>query len=176
MACCPRATAQEVSAPEPQLKAAFLYNFSKLVSWPTNAFASTNAPLVIAVLGQDPVAKELGLTLTGRRVAGRELKTFRLDSMEAATNCHVLFISGSERRDAEHLATALRHQPVLTVSDMKGFASWGMIELVRTNNNFDLRINPGAAREAGLELSSHLTRLDRSLRPGATNAPPPQNH
>jgi len=40
-------------------------------------------------------------------------------------------------------ATLVReNQPVLTVSDIKGFANWGMIELVRTNNNFDLRINP----------------------------------
>ncbi|MGH7950899.1 MAG: hypothetical protein ACREFE_03120, partial [Limisphaerales bacterium] len=40
---CPPARAQEV--PEYRLKAAFLFNFGKFVEWPTNAFASTDAPI-----------------------------------------------------------------------------------------------------------------------------------
>jgi len=48
------AQAQENRPPDYRVKAAFMYNFGKFVDWPDAAFASTNAPLVIGVLGGDP--------------------------------------------------------------------------------------------------------------------------
>lgn len=165
---------QEVQAPEPKVKAAFLYNFSKLVYWPTNAFANSNSPIVIGILGRDPVAKELERTLTGRSVGNREIKTARFDSIEDATNCHVLFISDSERRKLETILSTLATRPILTVGESKGFAEHGVIELIKTNSNIHFRINLEAANRAGLQLSSQLTRLDRTLRPPvqpSTNTP-----
>ena len=39
---------------EYKVKAAFLYNFARFVEWPSEAFASADAPFVIAVVGTDP--------------------------------------------------------------------------------------------------------------------------
>lgn len=164
--------AQEVSAREPEVKAAFLYNFSKLVYWPTNAFAASNSPVVIGILGRDPVAKELERMIEGRAFNGREIKAARFDSVEDITNCHVLFISDTERRKLESILNKLQSRPILTVGETKGFAENGVIELIKTNSNIHFRINLDAAKRAGLQLSSHLTRLDRTLQPPVT--PPTQ--
>jgi hypothetical protein len=165
--------AQEIQAPEPEVKAAFLYNFTKLVTWPKSAFASNSAPLVVGVLGKDPFGKNLDTLLAGRTVGVRRIQAERFKSGEAFTNCHVLFISDSERRRLGFILAELSGKPILTVGDYKGFAEQGMIELVKTNSNISLSINLVAANRAGLTLSSHLTRLDRNLRPPAvTNSPP----
>lgn len=164
---------ETVQAPEPEVKAAFLYNFTKLVTWPKHAFASNSAPFVVGVLGKDPFGKQLDTLLAGRTVAGRSLLAVRFKSGDAVTNCHVLFISESERRRFDFILPELADKPILTVGDAKGFAAHGMIELVKTNDTINLNINLVAASRAGLSLSSHLTRLDRTLRPPArTNNSP----
>jgi hypothetical protein len=154
-----------IQASEPEVKAAFLYNFSKLVTWPTNAFASSNAPLVIGILGKDPIGKPLDILLAGRTVGNRPLIAVRFKSGDVATNCHILFISESERRRLDFILSGLNDRPILTVGDTKGFAERGMIELVKTDGSINLSINLVEARRAGLSLSSYLTRLDRNLRP-----------
>lgn len=173
LGCIPAVAAEEIQAPEPEVKAAFLYNFTKLVTWPKHAFASNSAPLVIGVLGKDPFGKQLDNILAGRTLGARKIHAERFKSGEAFTNCHVLFISDSERRRLDFILSDLRDKPILTVGDTKGFAEQGMIELAKTNGTISLSINLVAANRAGLALSSHLTRLDRNLRPPAvTNSPP----
>src|SRR5882757_899350 len=39
---------------ENQVQAVFLYNFSRFVEWPAQAFAQPNDPFVIGILGSDP--------------------------------------------------------------------------------------------------------------------------
>ena len=41
---------------EYDVKAAYLYKFTKFVEWPEAAFASAEAPFVIGVIGRDPFA------------------------------------------------------------------------------------------------------------------------
>lgn len=169
------APAQDVEAPEPKVKAAFLYNFTKLVYWPTNTFANSKTPLVIGVLGRDPFGKELDTVVAGRTVEGRNIQVARFNKVEEITNCQVLFIDVSERRNLDSILDALRDKPILTVSDIKGFASRGMIELTKSNDTMIFRINLEAADHAGLRLSSRLTRLDKTLQPpgsNSTNSPP----
>src|SRR6185295_7141296 len=54
--------------PEFQVKAAFLINFPKYVDWPAEAFAETNSPIVIAVLGESKVTDELEKGIAGRTI------------------------------------------------------------------------------------------------------------
>ena len=168
---------QEIQAPENKVKAAFLLNFAKLVEWPTNVFANDTTPLVLGVLGKDPFDKELAEIVAGRTVKNRPVQIVRFTSVEQITNCQVLFISESERRKLDSIFDALRGRPILTVGDLKGFESRGMITLVKSNANINLRINLEAAKQARLQLSSRLIRLDKSLRPPddePPTAPPPK--
>jgi hypothetical protein len=170
----PTASAQELTAPEYQVKAAFLYNFTKLVTWPTNAFANHQTPLVVGVLGQDPFGDALEKTLTNRVVNGHPLGTAHFTDIAQVTNCHVLFINEPERAKLDRIFETLRPQPLLTVSDAPELANRVMITLVKPRDTLELRINLAAASTAHLQFSSRLTRLDKTLRPltdHSTNAP-----
>lgn len=159
------ATAAELKAPEYQVKAAFLYNFTKLTEWPTNAFTQTNSPLVVGVLGKDPFGVELDQALAGKVVSGRPLTARRVVSDDQIAGCHLLFISGSERSRLSELLTKLSSLPVLSVSDIDRFAArGGMVGLVPQGEELRLEVNPNAAGKAGLKLSSRLLRLARIVR------------
>jgi hypothetical protein len=64
---------------EYKVKAAFLYNFTKFVEWPQQAFRSPGDPLTICILGENPFGSALtemanASTLNGRRVGERDQK------------------------------------------------------------------------------------------------------
>jgi hypothetical protein len=170
------AWAQPITAPEPQVQAAFLYNFTKLVTWPTNAFASPSAPIIIGVLGKDPVGPALESVVKDKKVNGRPVQMLPFKTVAEIKICHVLFISKSERRRLDATLKTLRAQPILTVGALPGFESRGMIALIKSNETINLRINLEATTQAGLNLSSRLLRLDKTLKPttgSSTNRRPP---
>ena len=75
------ADAADVSK-EYQIKAAFVYNFTKFVEWPATRFAETDSPIVIGVLGENPFGGELDKMVQGRKVHGRAIVVRRVVSIE----------------------------------------------------------------------------------------------
>lgn len=145
---------------EYQVKAAFLYQFSKFVEWPTNAFETSESPLVIGILGADPIADAMLSSIEGKEVRGHRVVVKQARSVEELTKHHVLFItSGSVDRMTETLRT-LKGTSVLTVSEVEGFAGrGGMIGFITIENKIKFEINPGAAQRANLKISSQLLKL-----------------
>jgi len=153
------AQADSGSLPESVVKSAYLYQFTHFVEWPGEAFDGSEAPVVICVLGEDPFGPALD-TLTKKTSQNRRLVVQRFKRIQDLDACHVLFMSASEQpRTAQVLSTlALRH--VLTVSDVEGFAqAGGVIEFVHEENRIRFAVNVGAAKKAGLRISSKLLSL-----------------
>jgi len=153
---------------EYQVKAAFVYHFTKFVEWPPAAFASTTAPFVVGVLGDDPFGDALDRALAGKTVKGRKIVIERFKDIPAASRCHVLFISASEKSRVPVVVENLHAAHVLTVSDIENFARMGgMVGFVEENTHIRFDINAARAQQAGLEVSSKLLALARSTqRPG----------
>src|SRR6266542_1640314 len=83
-----RALAQEPN--EPQVKAAFLFNFVKFVEWPSESFNDGGAPIVIGVLGEDPSSSAIDQTINGKTANGRRLTIKRFPNIKALSYCHIL--------------------------------------------------------------------------------------
>ena len=81
-------------AEEVQLKAAYIYNFGKYVTWPAKP---ATGPVKICLLGRDPLADSLR-RLEGRTIKDREVVFDLLDTVSAETDCEVLFISRTRQR------------------------------------------------------------------------------
>ncbi len=166
-----RTPAQTAQPSEYQVKAALIFNFAKFVEWPTAAFASANSPLTVGVLGENPFGSELerygDKTINDRPLIIRECK-----NLEEARQCHILFISVSEKKRLPEILQAIQGANVLTVSETDGFADeGGMVNFVAEGKKIRFQINDASARSAGLKISSKLLTL-ASKRPNAgTGAP-----
>jgi len=160
------AYAQRAAFDEREVKAVFLFNFVQFVDWPSDAFASTESPIVIGVLGEDPFGSLLDEVVKGEVVKGRPLVVARFRRVEDIKACHVLFISRSEAHSYQQILTALGTQPTLTVGETPGFTSRGMVRFLTEKNRVRLEVNVGAAKAAGLTISSNLLRAARIV--GAT--------
>jgi uncharacterized protein DUF4154 len=144
------------SAPEAQVKAAFLYNFAKFVEWPAGAFGDAGAPLVIGVVGKDPLGRDLDNIVRGRTAGGHPIVVQRY-ATGAVPSGHIVFVSASERSRLRETLDSLKREPILTVSDLDGFTDvGGMIRMFAADGEIKLDINVERASGAGLQLSSKL--------------------
>ncbi len=158
---CPPAQAAPKRArlSEYQVKVGYLYNFARFVDWPAQAFGDERAAIRLGILGKDPFGEDLKF-IRDKTAHGRRFEIRQVAGAGELKECHILFIGSSEKKNLEHILAGLRGSPVLTVSDMEGFAQrGGTINFIRTEGRIRFAVNPGAARRAGLTISSKLLRL-----------------
>ncbi len=158
---------QQTVSREYQLKAVFLFHFAQFTQWPTNAFTSTNSPIVIGILGNDPFGDALKNTVRGELVNGRRIELEHFRRAEDATNCHILYLAATESRRPERILEVLENRPILTVSDVDTPAGRGvMIRFVQEQNKLRIRINLDAVSAANLTISSKLLRASEIVSSG----------
>lgn len=157
---CPAAGAAQ-PASEYQIKAAFLYNAPKFVDWPPEAAAAQ--VFTIGVLGDDPFGPLLE-QLANRTVKGKKVVVRRMTSLDRAVESDLLFIAASEQRRLTAILGRLRDLPVLTISDIDGFAyAGGMIELTMKRDRLSFTVNTRQAKRQGFRISSQLLKLAQEI-------------
>lgn len=140
-----------------QLKAFYLYNFTQFITWPPNAFNSSTAPFVIAILGTNPFGAYLETVVEGERAGMHPIVVRQFAEASEVEGCHLLFIN---RNLEPETLTALNSRGILTVGDTDNFIrDGGAIRFYPDNNNIRLQINLQAARKANVTISSKLLRL-----------------
>ncbi|MEO6005639.1 MAG: YfiR family protein [Opitutus sp.] len=144
---------------EYQIKAVFLFNFAQFVEWPTDAFASAQAPIVIGIFGLDPFEDYLDELVKGEHVGSRPLLVHRYKTREEIAGCHILFVSRSEEAEVRSLLDHLKRRPILTISDVDTFTrEGGIIRFATENGKIRLKINVEVAKASGLAISSKILR------------------
>jgi hypothetical protein len=156
------AAAESAASKEYQIKAAFLFKFARFVEWPPSSFAQSDSPLCIGILGEDPFGSTLDDMLRGEEVRGRPLITRRSGQVEDLTGCHIVYISSSEAPRIGTILTKLSSEPVLTVSDIDGFADrGGCIRLGVDGNKIRFDINPPVLQQHRLKAVAQLLSLGK---------------
>jgi uncharacterized protein DUF4154 len=151
--------------PEYAVKAAFVFNFVKYVDWPAGAFADSESPIVIGVLGDNPFGPTLDRMLQGKAVNGRRIVTRRLARADESKSVHLLFICRSEKERLGQIVNTLNASSVLSVADIEqGVERGTAISFAVEHGRVGFSVNLEAAERAGLHVSSKLLRVAQSVR------------
>jgi hypothetical protein len=156
--CAPIARAES----EYDVKAAYLFKFTKFIEWPATAFAGPDAPFVIGIVGRDPFNGGLDRLIAGNTTGARRLEVQHLNATDSTglRGCQMVFVSASEQRRLPNILSALQGRPVLVVGESEGFASaGGMLGFALRESRVGIEINSAAARQARLKISSQLLNL-----------------
>ena len=144
----------EDASVEYKIKAGYLYNFTKFVTWADDNSETFN----LCILGNDPFG-ELIDPIEQQSVMGRPIKLFRLDSLKnikKQPHCHILFVSAS----AEEMPVAQDIDNTLVVGEGQGIvAQGGMIGFVNKQGKIKLQINLKAIKQSGLKISAKLLEV-----------------
>lgn len=146
---------------EDEIKAAYLLNFARYVEWPENAFASSEAPVQICTLGEAGFESVVAGIVDGKRVGARGFEVVTVPAVGEVDGCHILYLGVGKDAHAEVLA-ALVGNSVFAIANDEGFAKrGGVANFYRAGKKIRFEINPDAAEQAGLKVSSRLLRLAR---------------
>src|SRR5258706_2659641 len=114
LALCAFAAGAQTPPLEYQVKASYLYNFARFITWPEDAFVG-DGKFNLCAVGADRFGTALD-ALTGERVEGRAILVRRLERAAQArgARCHLLFIGAGTDGDPAAVAS---ERAVLTIGE-----------------------------------------------------------
>lgn len=146
------------------VKAAYLLKFGAFVGWPAESGLTDTAPLVLCVVGRDPVGVVLDSLAKGATVGAHPISLRRLSKISADSGCHMAFLGGSREQSVVDGLRAVSTSPVLTVTDAERGESRGVIHFAVEQNRVRFYIDASAASRGSLSLSSKLLALAISVK------------
>lgn len=154
----PHVRAQE-AMDEAMIKSAYIYNFMKFVEWPPEYDPVT---FNLCLLGSNPFGSVIE-SLTGKTIRNHPIRVITNVPLSQAQYCHAVFVSRSEAGRLSGILLKLHEKPILTISDIEGFAErGGIIELMTSpRGDIDFRISQESAQRAHLRISSKLLSLSK---------------
>src|SRR5579859_4530263 len=117
--------AQSHVSSEPEVKAAFVFNFGRFVEWPDSAFAADGQWFRICVAGSPRIADLLDQVTADKTLAGRKVQVRMVkDNDRKMRECQILMV---ESGAPQPFLDATRDAPVLTVGNGTPFIQSGGI-------------------------------------------------
>lgn len=155
-----------VSGPEYEVKAGFIYNFAKFVSWPPQAYEKSPGFLVLCFASNDP-AVDVFYKLEGKLIRGRKIKVVAYKGEDCLEQSQILFLATQDKAFIQQVLSLVKGRSILTIGEVEGFTQWGgVINFFQSNNRLRFQINIDAARREGLRMSSQLLGSAQIVREG----------
>ena len=138
---------------EYNLKAAYLYNFTKFVYWPSKNTTTFN----ICLIGNDSFGDALD-PIKNKVAQGKKIQIFRnLKISQSLEHCYIIYFS---------LSTAIKKiqntnlKGILTIGEHDSFIyRGGMIQLFKNNHRIRFKINKQNIEKNNLGISAKLLEL-----------------
>ena len=143
--------------PDTRMKAVFLMNFTKYISWTT---LDTTRSFTIGVYGLSEILIPLKQLSRERAAAGQDIQIKRVGKPEEIKACEILFVPVSQAESFHKQRPDIPPQNILIVGESLGFAtSDGAINFIKRDGKIKLEINRKALANAHLKASSQLLKL-----------------
>ncbi|MBI1215083.1 MAG: DUF4154 domain-containing protein [Alphaproteobacteria bacterium] len=145
------------------IKAGLVYNFLKYTEWPADTPVRRDKRLTVCLFGSNPLGGNLA-PLNGRTAQQAVIRIVTIGSIDKTGDCSLVFVREDKRDALRGLLDRLKGRPVLTVSDIEGFAAaGGMIELATESQRITLYVNKRAVDDAGLSIKGRLLGLAKMV-------------
>jgi len=140
---------------EADLKAVFLYNFTKYIDWEP----STENDFIIGIIGNAAIEKPISEIAKTNTVNNKNIVIRHFNNPEEIGACNILFIPYGTTYPISSILDKAGHG-VLTVSEKPGMGNQGTaFNFVIKENKLKFEANLKAISDAGLKASSQLLKL-----------------
>ncbi|MEO7802508.1 MAG: YfiR family protein [Ginsengibacter sp.] len=141
--------------PEADLKAAFIYNFTKYIEWAT----PLEEDFTIGVIGTSPIYESLMHIAMLKKVNDKPIVVKHFDNPEDIEYCNILFVARNSGYTPITILDKVQ-RGMLTISEESGFAAQGIaFNFFITNEKLKFEVNTKSINAAGLKASSQLLKL-----------------
>lgn len=139
---------------EYQIKAGYLYNFIKFVTWPNINTENFN----VCIVGHNPFGALLD-PIEARTAFGLPIKLIKLKLPKKNQQCQIAYISNENQSGLldQSIRIFANGKQTLLVGEMDGFTErGGMVAFVMRDNRIKLNISLTALRQSSLSMSANL--------------------
>jgi hypothetical protein len=157
--------AAALEATAPAIEAAYLYKFGFFVQWPQAAFAASDSPINLCIVGNDPFGSTLDDLVSGQKIGARPIRVRRMTAISAGSGCHIVYAAADAGSPMAATLASLRGSGVLTVTDATDHDGAAIINFVLKDNKVRFDIDDEAAASGGLVISSRLLNLALDVKP-----------
>lgn len=149
-------SAQE-SAAEYDVKAAFLYHFTRYLQWPK---AVEPDSFTIVVLGKSGIVAPLQEISRKKTVGSVPIVVRQCSDVAQIGHPRILFLANSAVGKLSQVLERTRGTDILTVGETEGLGARGVaVNFVERDGNMKFEMNERALREARIQAGSQLLKL-----------------
>ncbi|WP_281559170.1 YfiR/HmsC family protein [Thalassomonas sp. RHCl1] len=152
---CPGLPVRAQELDSDQVKAAYLFNFIKHITWPDE---NDKSGYIIAVYDDAKFYRILKTSLSQRKVKGKSISVIALEQPLRGTSQDLLYIPAHQNADVPRLTTLFRQTHTLVITDESQFKHDVMINL-RSNaqtSAISFEVNKSNILYEGLSMSAEL--------------------
>jgi hypothetical protein len=149
------------------IKAAFVLNIARFITWPEEAFAGQGDRLRLCLYSNNPLSRAVE-AIHGKRAAGRLLEVRSIEHAEQEADCRILLLTHQQMATFRSAHLPEPDGSTLVIADLTaeglvtGISRPGLqVSLVREGTRIALEVDLQQVRNAGLQISSKLLRLTR---------------
>ncbi len=133
-------------------RADFIVDLFNNVEWPAENRAGADGSIVISVIGDDALVAALKSAVSGKKYT---IKKVGIE--DDFLSSQMLIISTSKLSSLAKILKKIRNAPILTVTESKGFARYGvMVELITEGDKLEYVVNKMSAKQVHIVISSKL--------------------
>jgi YfiR/HmsC-like len=139
------------------IKANYIYNFAKLIDWPTD---SKKGNFIISVLGNSNVYTELVKKYSSKSVGSQPIEIKKIGTTGNISKCHVLYVDKEFNPQLSLVIKTVEKANTLIVTDKTGGLSQGAaVNFTVQDNNLKFELSVGNALKHKLFIGSTLKSL-----------------
>jgi len=149
--------ALETATYEYDIKAVFLYNFTRYIQWPE---APGPAGLTITVLGESPILTPLQEIARKRADGPSPIVVRQCFEAGEINRPRILFIARSALPELDRVLKLVRGTDILTVGESEGLAARGVaVNFVERDGTIRFEVSERTLEQARIKVSSQLLKL-----------------
>ncbi len=137
-----------------KIESLYIYNFIKNIQW-----ANVSDKYIIGVYSNAATFDELSGILSVRKFNGKAIIVKKLSAPAQASECHIVFVSGSNGGMVKKIVAGANTKNTLIVSERGQLNNGAGIAFVLANSKLQFKINQATCKAAGLQISASLLSL-----------------
>ncbi len=152
---------QEVIDKEYDLKAAYIYHFTKYIAWESE---QASEEFVIGILGNTPIESLLKESLQQKKVCNQKVRIQRFSTVQAynqaKVNCQILFVAKCMNNKVLNRFSLKSLENTLVIGEKQDFIeNGGLVNFVIERNKLKFELNQMLMTALGFKVNSRLLRL-----------------
>ncbi len=152
---------------EYKLMASYFEKFAQLTRWPDDSeLPDLSNPFIISIVGHNPFGKNLDKRYLDNKINNRKVIVKYISSLDKIPGSNLVFISKSMDKKVPNILSITRNKPILTVSEIKGFAKkGGHINFYYTDKDtLHFEINEPMVNKSGLRMHLLLIEVAKKVK------------